>query len=343
MYNLKKELFEIVSKAKGCIIKVGIKHKKGKVAARRIWTGVKRIIILAFFLLFSALLSYYCIACTVKFIEDGKLPSILGWRNVFDWFETEAVERKGYIPAITVASASLMLSVITLLQSHFNREQDRVMNFPPNYLDEVEIGLDVMLNMDLARKFFDPVNSKNLIRLNFKRGFSAYYKFYPYRLFVCLSKESMGKGIEWEEIELYNFQYSCIKDNDPDSYEVLIEGSESCLLKEYCNKSDKNADIKLKFILDSRWTNNLTPLWERNFSDMYIREEFGLSFEKSVEEGDVENTTPFDKYKVLYSDYKKAPLASWGLLYKCVESKKETSKRCTRESENAKRLQERGY
>ena len=320
---------------------IGNKHKKGKVAARRIGSGVERVIIIVGFLLFSAFFSYYFIACMVSFIEDNNLPPIMEWRKVFDWYVTKACERTGYIPAITVASASLMLSLITLLQSHFNRMQDRVMSFPSNYLDEVMIGLNVRSNLDFARKFFDPIRSENLIKLSYKSGFSTYYKFYPYRLFVCLSKENMGKGKAWEEIELHNFQYSNIQDDDPDSYEVLIEGSESRLLKEYCNKPDKNQNIKLKFVLDSRWTNNLLPLWMRNFGDMYIREEFGLSCERFNEGTDTERTASFIRYKVLFSEYKKAPLASWGLLLRCLKSKKELLRRRTKESQNAARLQER--
>lgn len=314
------------------------RHKKGKVAGRRIWTATERVLIIAVFLAFSALLSYYVIACVVSFIEDGKLPSILGWWKVFGWYVTEAEERTGYVPAITVASVSLMLSLITLFQSHFNRAQDRVMSFPPNYLDEVMIGSDIIANLKLARKFFDPIQSQNLIKLNYKSGFSTYYKFYPYRLFICLSKENMGKGIEWEEVELYNYQYSTIGDDDPNSYEVLIEGSESRLLKEYCNKPDKNESIKLKFILDSRWTNNLLPLWIRNFGDMYIREEFGLSFVKLSEE-----TNAFSGYKVLFSEYKRAPLASWRLFYKCLKTRKKHAARYVEEVENARWLKKRGH
>lgn len=310
-------------------------------AIRRIWTGVERLIIIIGFLLFSALFSYYIIACTINFIEDNRLPPVFEWWKAFEWYVTEAKERTGYIPAITVASVSLMLSLITLLQSHFNRVQDRVMGFPPNYLDEVMIGLNVRANLDLARKYFDPVKSKNLIELSYKSGFSTYYKFYPYRLFVCLSKEDMGKGIEWEEIELYHFQYSNIRDNASDSYEVLIEGSESRLIKEYCDKPDKNKNIKLKFILDSRWTNSLIPLWMRNFSDMYIREEFGLSFEKCPKETDTGNAESFIRYRVLYSKYRTAPFASGYLWSKCLRTRKEVSEKYANEIENAERLRER--
>lgn len=316
----------------------GKKHKKGKIATKRIATGVERVVIIVGFLFFTAFFSYYSIANMVSFIEDNKLQPILEWRQVFDWYVTKVDERTGYIPAITVASASLMLSLIMLLQSHFNRIQDRVMGFPSNYLDEVIIGSHIGDNLDFARAFFDPIESENLIILNYKSGFTAYYKFYPYRLFVCLSKENVGKGKEWEEIELYNFQYSNIQDDDPDSYEVLIEGSKSRLLKEYCKKSDKNKSIKLKFVLDSKWTNNLIPLWMRNFGDMYIREEFGLSFVKMNDEKDMSEPV---SYKVLCSEYKKAPLASWVLLLRCLRCKKEFLKRNNREFQNTMRLQER--
>lgn len=313
------------------------KCKKFQVAFIRVASEAGKAAVILIFFFVSALLSYWLIANMMYLIGNHTL--LLSGKKIWGWFVSgnKYEPTTADIPAITVAVASIMLSMVTLLLSHFNRVQDRVMNFPSNYLDEVKIGFDPRANLELTGKYFDAVSSKNLIEFRYKNGFSTYYKVDPYRLYVCLHKGNRKELKEWEELQIYNFQFTNIGDDDPVSYEMLIEGSESRLLKEYCDKPDKNENIKLQIILDSKWKNNLMPLWMRSFGNMYIREDFCLSFQK--EKGEAGSS--FDRYKILFSEYKTAPLASWLLKRKCYKSEKKFRKKQDRESRNTRKLLER--
>lgn len=306
------------------------KHTKGKVAAKRIWAVAEKYLLVGVFFCFFTFLAFVLIAYIVVCLEKGRLISpVSEWKYLWCWYRGIGKNRDaaGYIPTIFVASISLLLAVLTFMQSHYSRIQDRAMNFPKNYIDAVSIGLDVLPNMRLTRKYFDPLEAKTLIEFRFREGFSNYYKACPFRLFICMKSIASPGYDKWEELGIYNFRHSNLFSGQ-NAYEMLLEAGESVLLRRYCGKAEDNSDYRLKIVLDIRWTNRLTPRWCRMFSDVFIRQELEVDWNKieSNDEGS-QNKNPgknnkegplFDHtYGILYIEYSKAQIAAWILWVKC--------------------------
>lgn len=254
------------------------------------------------------------------------------WRKCVEWYQLAEYDTTGYIPSIVVAAMSMLLAIITLFQSHYNRKQDRALNFPDNCLNVVSIGLDQKSNLQTMREYFDPVVAQTMIEFSYEKSFSSYYLAYPYRLFICLDKKVCGKKREWEEIKIISHQNSNLIDKNPENYEIIIEGSYSRLLQEYCNKAEGNREYKLKMILDLRWTNNLLPWWNRKFADLYIREIIELN---SVKEKIA------NKYKVFYNTHKYSGIWSARLELACLLSKQSVRFRHKAKVKEQKLLNER--
>lgn len=314
------------------------KTRKFMIALRRVFAKAELFFVLTFFMLFCAWLAYYIMAYAVWCIEVGRIEEFFDiWRVWEHWecmrlmYKSENFQTNGYVPTIVGASASLLITMTTIIQSHFNRVQDRVINFPKNCIDEISIGLSIRSNVEAVKKYFDPVVAETVMELSFKKGFSTYYEAVPFRVYVCLSKKGNKKGGDkWEKLPIYNYQYSNLLDDDPDNFELLMEIGSSRLLNSYCQIVPKNDDYRLKIVLDIQWKNNLIPKWRRAPSDMYIREEIKVA---RVQENKKNShmILPY-KYDVLYTEHRKAYLASWILWIKS----KITSYQLKKESERGK-------
>lgn len=290
----------------------------------------KYLLAVIFFCIFSSA-AYILLAYIIMCLEKGELfHPVLEWGHLWRWYQKGNSDVDGYIPTIFVASISLLLAVLTFVQSHYSRIQDRAMMFPKNYIDVVSIGIDVVSNVRLMRKYFDPLEAKTLIELRFREGFSTYYKAYPFRLFICLRDKVSAKEEEWEEVVIYNFRHSNLP-TAHSSCEMLIEGSESRLLRKYCDRAGKNDDCRLKMVMDIRWTNKLMPLWCRMFSDLYIRQAMEADWIKKVEK----KMQFSDSYDVLHIEHSRAQMASWFIGAKC----RKTIKRWNKEEKRTKRNQ----
>lgn len=290
--------------------------RKFNVAGRRCWSVITRTFWVGLFICFFACLAYIVIGSVTMYLETGYRFNLFNplksWNKVKLWYEVAENDTKGYIPTIVVASASLLLTLTTLAQAHYSRVQDRAMNFPKNHIDAVSIGIDLVSNIRLVRKYFNPIEAKMLLEFSFKEGFSTYYKAYPYRLFISLKKINAKNSDRWEELKIYNFQYSNLYDHTSNDYEILIETNVSDLLTDYCNLPKDNEDYCLKIILDIRWTNNLMPIWQRAYSDIYMREEIELNRKKQDKDDKSTRKMAFENnYKVLYTEHMRAPLVSF--------------------------------
>ena len=314
------------------------RHTAGKVALRRIWANIEKCLVGILFFSACVALAYILFAYIVLCLEEGKVFNpVSEWRCLGRWYNRCGNhDTSGYIPTIFVASISLLLAVLTLGQSHYGRIQDRAMAFPKNHIEMVSIGLDIISNIRLTRKYFDPVVSSALIEFRFKEGFSTYYKAYPFRLFVCLKNIASVEDDEWEKLAIYNFRHSNLS-SERDTYEMLVEGSDSRLLRKYCNISNRNADYRLKIVFDIRWTNKLMPLWCRIFNDIYIRQEMEIDWTKEPQ-----GKMMFPNcYKVLYMEHSKAQIASWINEKKCRKTLRRQMKEGKRAIKNQNMLEER--
>lgn len=324
------------------------RFRKFKIAFWRISAKIELFFVMAFFTVLCACLAYYVMACVVWCLETGRIRDAFKflkfwecWESIKLWYEINNFQTKGYVPTIVGASASLLITMTTIIQAHFNRAQDRVIGFPRNCIDEISVGMHVRSNVNKIRKYFDPVEAETVVEFGFKEGFSTYYKAKPFRLFVCLIGKRK-KDKKWEALPIYNFQYSNLLDDNPNDYEILIETCYSELLHEYCQKPEKNDDYRLKIILDIQWKNNLIPKWRRMLGDMYIREEIDVA---GVQKNKKNSKMKFSyKYDVSFTEHRKAYLASWILIGKSSltswrqKAKREKSKkydRCLKERQRA--------
>lgn len=307
------------------------KSKKGNfncrklmVAVRRFWSILTRVFWLGLFAYIFSCVAYILIACVTMYLETGYKfnlsQPVQSWESVKLWYKSCGTDTKGYIPTIVVASASLLLTMTTLAQSYNSRGQDKANALPNNYVDGISIGMDLVSNIRLVRKYFKPIHANMILEFSFKEGFSTYYKAYPYRMFINLKKISADDCDDWEELKIYNFQYSNLDDSNSNDYEVLIETSDSNLLVKYCNLPKDNEVFCLKIILDIRWTNNLMPRLQRTYSDIYMREEIKLSRRKQQDDDINFRKMDFYSYKVLFTEHMRAPFASPLYSWKCIKT-----------------------
>ncbi len=278
-------------------------------------------------------LSFCVIAYAVVCVEQQKIISNIN--DLLSWYHPIEHNPDGYVPTIAVASASLLLSMITIFQSHYSRNQDRVLSFPRNCLNAVSIGLNAKTNIQAVRRYFEPIEAETAIEFCYQDAFASYYKPCPYRLFVCLQKDVYDAKTEWEEINISNSQYSNLLDNNPENNEMIISGSYSRLLNEYCNKADKNMEYSLVIILDIVWINSLLTLGNRMFSNLYIRQY--IHIDKSIM---TENAGIFPyNYRAINTEFAPASFLALCLGYRCKRTNFERRVRICKQRRN-QRLQE---
>lgn len=300
-----------------------IKHKyiKEITTAFRIFTWLYKWLVFGGGILLILVGAFFVIQYAVVCIERQKIHDFFDVAYTMSWYQIQEHSSSGYIPSIVVAAASLLLASITLFQSHYNRARDRVLNFPDNCLKVVSIGFDINNNIKTVRQFFNPLAGSTMIEFCFKKTFSSYYKAVPYRLFICLDKRVDGQKDEWEEIEIYNYQSSNLLNQNLDNYEILLEGSPSRLLREYCNKTSFNMEYKLEMILDVKWENCLMPLWSRRFADIFIREHVQLNSNKiNMNEQNKEKSLFDNNYYIFLNAHMRAPLLSLKHWRKCFNT-----------------------
>lgn len=212
-----------------------------------------------------------------------------------------------------IAVPSLVLSIVTMFHEHFNREQDRVMNFPESIISYAKILLDNNSILDYTEGYFEKVgNAKALLLFGLGNGFSSYYVAEPYRLFVRLHNNSNNEKDKWEEVIVGSYQMSHINNQEGfGRYEMMIECGESKLLEKYTQKGKYDKSQKAEIILDMVWRNRIIPIYRRSFSNIYIREHILLNSEKG--EDDI-----FSKYVVCYTMHESAPLMSGIIQARCM-------------------------
>ena len=281
-------------------------------------------------------LSFGFIAYMVVCIEQQRpvfdLNEVLSW-----YYKPGQHNTDGYVPTIVVASVSLLLSAITMFQSHYSRNQDRVLSFPRNCLNAVSIGLDAAKNVQAVRRFFEPVEAETVIEFCYQDTFASYYKPCPYRLFVCLHKGVYDEKTEWEEVKISNSTYSNLLDDNPEDNEIIISGSSSRLLNEYCNKADNNMDYSLAIILDIVWMNSMLTIGSRLFSNLYMRQYIRIDKRLNTEERG-RGLLSYN-YQAINTAFAPAPFLSLRLGYKCRLTKFGKRLKISRQRRN-QRLQE---
>ncbi|MDE6846209.1 MAG: hypothetical protein K2J99_10655 [Lachnospiraceae bacterium] len=173
--------------------------------------------------------------------------------------------------AIVVGTATVMMTILTMVQQHINRRQDRALAFPRTVLKECQIiiGED---NVSRHTLFYNDKKGKLLIKFIFKDTISCCYVPSIYR--VAVAKHPYGeKTEEYSFLNILN-SFSGFGENGF-SMEAVIKEPE--LVKEFCERQQGTYEDKLEIAMDVCWENEFFMFGFRNMSSMYLRYKIRLN------------------------------------------------------------------
>ncbi len=213
-----------------------------------------------------------------------------------------------------VGTASVLMAVLSMLQQHISRYQDRVLAFPKMILSQCQFYIGENAVEDNT-SFYNDKGGKLLIKINFEETFSPCYVPCIYR--VKCAKDVYGSTYTWLPEKLCKVlgirgvhkQYVALEKRNAFSsfgkeglcMEVVINEPE--LIQDYCEKMCGTRDYKLDLVIDVCWKNELLMFGLRNMSNMYLRYELRLD--------DLQRCRPKDNYyfyKIENVKVKGAPL-----------------------------------
>lgn len=242
-----------------------------QMGCRRVWFAVLKTVIYIVAFCFLACIIYVGMNYfTLAEVERQKAGVIAEEEKQAVW-----QENVGNRIAIIVGSLSVLMAVLTMIQQHITRNQDRALAFPKMVLPQCEFYIGKEL-VEANTSFYNSNEGKLLIRVNFKEVFAPCYVPCMYR--VGVTKHSYGSTHTDHAKEkcmyLNILNVSSNFSGEGICMEAVID--EPGLIEEYCEKQFGTEDYKLDLILDIRWKNELLTWWIRIMSYMYLRYEIRL-------------------------------------------------------------------
>ena len=239
---------------------------------RRVWLAVLKTVI---YIVASCLLACIIYAgmnyFTLAGVERWQKADII----VEEEMQADLQENIGNRIAIIVGTASVWMAILTMMQQHITRNQDRALAFPKMILSKCEFCIGKEL-VEVNTSFYNSNEGKLLIKVNFKEAFAPCYVPFMYR--VGVTKHSYGSTptdhVKEKCVYLNILNVSSNFSGEGICMEAVID--EPGLIKEYCEKQFGAEDYKLDLILDVRWKNELLTWWIGIMSYMYLRYEIRL-------------------------------------------------------------------
>ncbi len=304
-------------------------QKKKRIALGRILEfGLKMILILAEVLLLLIVL-FVMIVWIFSCMEEGRFINPVSEAEVLI-SRCQCKIGQTDVQTIFMTVFSALFSVVALYQTHYIRIQDRAEALPGKQLKEISVGLHNWGNFLNLKKYCRVENPATMIEFEYGERLSSFYKAYPYRLFISLQRNPIIKDKVWEEIKILDaFEVNLPRQNE-EHYKLIIAGSESRLLNEYC--SHGNREMILEIILDIKWQNSLVPVWSRNFANLYIRERLRLDNDSRLQN---------QRYAIEYSEHSRSFLAAFVLLLRCRHSERKERLNESRQKKSRKKLRKR--
>lgn len=173
--------------------------------------------------------------------------------------------------AVIVGTATVLMAVLTMLQQHINRRQDRALAFPKMALTECQfvIGKD---NVSKHTLFYNEKEGELLIKLLFQDTISHCYVPDIYR--VAVARHPYQKKVE--EYTYLNVLKSFSGFGENGFYmEAVVQMSD--LVKNFCTKQQGTFTGKLEIIMDVAWRNGFYKWGLRNMWSMYLRYKIRLN------------------------------------------------------------------
>ena len=200
--------------------------------------------------------------------------------------------------AVIVGTASVLMAVLTMLQQHMTRSQDRALAFPKMEITQCEFCMGThMVNRNSF--FYNTINGGLLIRVKFDDSFAACYVPEIYRLWIVRHPYGNGKK-EYEPMKILN-SFSSLGEGSL-CIDTIVDNSE--FIEKYIEKQQGIYDYMLEIVMDISWKNDLLMMGLRNMSKMYLRYEIRVDDMGRKKNGD------FWNYLVKNVDMKGAPYNS---------------------------------
>lgn len=173
--------------------------------------------------------------------------------------------------AVIVGTATVLMAILTMLQQHINRMQDRALAFPKMVLTECQfvIGED---NISKHTLFYNEKKGELLIKFLFQDTISHCYVPSIYRVAVA-RHPYQGKVDEYAFLEILN-SFSGFGENGF-YMEAVVQRSD--LVEDYCTRQQGAYTDKLEIIMDVAWKNEFFMLCFRNMWSMYLRYKIRLN------------------------------------------------------------------
>ena len=173
--------------------------------------------------------------------------------------------------AVIVGTATVLMAVLTMLQQHINRRQDRALAFPKMALTECQfvIGNDNVIKQTF---FYNGTEGKLLIKLLFQDTISHCYVSDIYR--VAVARHPYQKKME--EYTYLNVLKSFSGFGENGFYmEAIVETSN--IVEKFCKSQQGTYTNKLDIAMDVAWRNGLYRWGFRNMWSMYLRYKIRLN------------------------------------------------------------------
>lgn len=175
--------------------------------------------------------------------------------------------------AVIVGTATVLMAVLTMLQQHINRVQDRALAFPKMDLTECQfvIGKD---NVAKHTLFYNEKEGELLIKLLFQDTISHCYVPDIYRVEVAMHRyKEKEKVVEYTPVVVLN-SFSCFGENVFYMEAVVLK---SDLVNKFCSMQQGTFSGKLEIRMDVAWRNGFYKWGLRNMWSMYLRYKIRLN------------------------------------------------------------------
>lgn len=173
--------------------------------------------------------------------------------------------------AVIVGTATVLMAVLTMLQQHINRLQDRALAFPKMALTECQfvIGKDNVVKHTL---FYNEKRGELLIKLLFQDTISHCYVPDIYRVDVAMHCYQKNE-VEYTPVDVLK-SFSGFRENGFYMEAVVLN---SDLVKKFCTMQQGTFSGKLEIRMDVAWKNGFYKWGLRNMWSMYIRYKIRLN------------------------------------------------------------------
>ena len=264
---------------------------------KRAGFAILKVIISAVIFFLLAIIIYL----VINFMVSSNVQVVEEYNDVINCTITENTATQIYDAdrtAVIVGTASVLMAVLTMLQQHMTRSQDRALAFPK--MEITQCGF--CLGTDEVNKnsfFYNNIVGGLLIKVKFNNSFAACYVPEIYRLWIV--KHPYGNDDkEYESMKILN-SFSSL-DEGSLCIDTIVDDSE--FVERYVEKQHGIYDYMLEIVMDISWKNDLLMLGLRNMSKIYLRYEIRL--DDMVRKKDRE----FWNYSVKNIDMKGAPYNS---------------------------------